>query len=158
MGERVEPRTNARIPHLWTPQEADRRLPSLNELLGQLRSWGRRLTEVHSEIARLSEFWGAEFAASDHPDHELASRLERERTNLQARLEEAVDALNAEGIEVKDLSSGLVDFYALQDGEVVLLCWRSGEREVGFYHTLTGGFAGRRPLPGRLPSSDPPSG
>lgn len=29
----------------------------------------------------------------------------------------------------------------------VLLCWQYGEREVGFYHSVDGGFAGRKRLP-----------
>jgi hypothetical protein len=28
----------------------------------------------------------------------------------------------------------------------VCLCWRFGETEVGFFHDLDAGFAGRRPI------------
>ncbi len=157
MAEGPEARPPASIPRLWTPEEADGRLPSLAQLLPQLKAWATRLTEVRGEIRRLAEFWGPDLASVDHADHEIAARLEREQANLESRLEEAVRGLVAEGIEVKDLGTGLVDFYALKDGEVVLLCWRLGEPEVGYYHTLTGGFAGRRPLPSRLPSTDSPS-
>jgi len=51
------------------------------------------------------------------------------------------------GVEVKDLDEGLVDFPALRRGETVLLCWRLGEDDVGYWHTVQEGFAGRRPLP-----------
>jgi hypothetical protein len=50
-------------------------------------------------------------------------------------------------VEVKDIDEGLVDFPALQNGETVLLCWKLGEDEIRYWHTLEGGFAGRRPLP-----------
>jgi len=40
-----------------------------------------------------------------------------------------------------------VDFPAQRDGEEVLLCWRLGEEEIGFWHGLEEGFSGRRPLP-----------
>jgi hypothetical protein len=33
------------------------------------------------------------------------------------------------------------------EGEPALLCWLVGEERIGFWHTLDGGFAGRRPLP-----------
>ena len=33
------------------------------------------------------------------------------------------------------------------DGSLVLLCWRLGEEAVTSWHTLDGGFAGRKPLP-----------
>jgi len=29
----------------------------------------------------------------------------------------------------------------------VLLCWRLGEDEIGFWHGTDDGFAGRKPLP-----------
>jgi len=51
------------------------------------------------------------------------------------------------GVEVKDVDEGLVDFPALRRGETVLLCWRLGEDEIGYWHTAEDGFDGRRPLP-----------
>lgn len=134
-------------PRLWTVAEANGRLDGLRELLAQLRAWAVRLGEVHGEIKRLTEFWGREVDATDHADRPLKLRLEAEWANLTRRLDESVASLRAEGIELKELEAGLVDFYAIQDGELVLLCWRREEPKVGFYHTLEGGFRGRRPLP-----------
>jgi hypothetical protein len=56
-------------------------------------------------------------------------------------------ALQELGLLVKDLDEGLVDFPALRGDEEVLLCWRLGEGEVAFWHSLDEGFAGRKPLP-----------
>ncbi len=139
-------------PRLWTVDEANARIAGLEELLPQLKGWVVRLGEVHAELERLADFWGREIDAPDHPDRELKARLEAEWANLGRRLEEAVAGLRAEGIEVKDVEGGLVDFYSLYDGDLVYLCWRRGEAQVAFYHTLTGGFAGRRPLPTRARS------
>jgi hypothetical protein len=135
--------------HLWTLEAANARLPALEELLPRLRGWVSRLGEVRSEVERLGEFWGPEVDSVDHVDHEIKLRLDAEWKNLTHRLEEALASLRAEGIEVKNLETGLIDFYGLQDGDVVFLCWQHGEEEVGFYHTLTGGFANRRPIAGR---------
>ncbi len=132
---------------LWTVGEANRRLAQLGELLPRLRSWAQRLSEVQAEVERLSAFWGKEVDAADHVDHERKSQLDAEGQNLTRRLEEAVRSLQRDGIEVKDLSGGLVDFYGLVDKEVVFLCWRLGEAEVGFYHRLDGGYRSRRPIP-----------
>jgi len=142
-------------PRFWTVGEANARLPGLRELLPQLRTWAARLAEVHAELGRLAQFWGEELNARDQPDHGLQGRLEAEWRNLTRRLDESVAALRGEGIEVKALESGLVDFYALLDDEPVLLCWRLDEPEVGHYHSLHSGFAGRRPLPARLRSVPP---
>ena len=50
-------------------------------------------------------------------------------------------------VELKDYYTGLVDFLCWMDGREVYLCWRLGESEVGFWHELDAGFAGRQPLP-----------
>jgi len=148
-----EPRPRAGpVPRLWTVEEANGRLPGLRELLPQLLAWANRLAEVHSELDRLSKFWGEELGARDHPDHGLSGRLEAEWRNLTRRLDEGIGALRDEGIDVKQLETGLVDFHAMLDGEFVLLCWRAEEPEVGFYHSLEGGFAGRRAVTRRFRS------
>jgi hypothetical protein len=142
-------------PRLWTVDEANARLPELEELLPRLRAWTVRLTEVHTELRRLQEFWGKEVDAADHADHERKSQLDSEWANLTQRLEEAVGSLHREAIELRDVDSGLVDFYGYVGGEVVFLCWLRGEPEVGHYHTLTGGFRARRPLPSAHPAPPP---
>lgn len=60
-----------------------------------------------------------------------------------------IGELEAAGVQVKDLDRGLVDFPAQhpESGEIVLLCWELGEDEVGYWHDLEEGFAGRKPLP-----------
>jgi hypothetical protein len=133
-------------PRLWTADEANGRIAELEELLPRLRGWVVRLREVHEETHRLSGFWGKDVDAPDHADHALKQRLDAEWQNLTRRLEEAVAGLRRESIEVKDLESGLVDFYGLQAGEVVFLCWQRGEPKVAFYHALSGSFSTRRPI------------
>src|SRR4051812_3253023 len=49
------------------------------------------------------------------------------------------------GIEVKAVD-GLVDFRSLRAGEIVYLCWKFPETEVGHWHRLEGGFGGRKPI------------
>jgi hypothetical protein len=144
-------------PRLWTTAEANARIGELEELLPRLKAWVVRLREVHEETHRLSEFWGKDVDAPDHADHALKQRLDAEWQNLTHRMEEAVAGLRKEGIEVKDLESGLVDFYGLQEGEVVFLCWQRGEPRVGFYHSLSGGYSTRRPIaePGRRAAPSP---
>jgi len=60
---------------------------------------------------------------------------------------EILQALNDDGIIVKGVEEGLVDFPALRkNGEEVFLCWKEGEDEIDFWHSLTGGYRGRRPI------------
>lgn len=134
-------------PHLWTVAAANRRIADLAELLPRLKGWVLRLGEVHEEMKRLAGFWGPDLDATDHVDRELKARLDAEWRNLTRRLEEAVSSLRGEGIEIKDLESGTVDFYGRVEDEVVFLCWQRGEPNVEFYHPVAGGFRDRRPIP-----------
>ena len=64
----------------------------------------------------------------------------------QAQLSELVGWFSDEGLELKGIAPLLLDFPSELDGEPVLLCWLEGERELGWYHKLRHGFAGRRRL------------
>ena len=66
----------------------------------------------------------------------------------QARLDELLAGVQAAGVELKGLAPLLLDFPAELDGVPVLLCWLEGDRQLGWYHRLDLGFAGRRPLAG----------
>jgi hypothetical protein len=56
-------------------------------------------------------------------------------------------SLADEGVYVKGFEDGLVDFPSIRNnGEEVLLCWREGEKDIAFWHTLSGGYRGRRPI------------
>ena len=58
-----------------------------------------------------------------------------------------IDEIVDRGAQVKDIDEGLIDFPAVSGGETVLLCWKLGEDEIRYWHTLEDGFAGRRELP-----------
>ncbi len=74
---------------------------------------------------------------------EAAAEVDREARALSRLVDELVEL----GVQVKDVDEGLVDFPALRRGETVLLCWKLGEEDIGYWHSLEDGFAGRRPLP-----------
>jgi hypothetical protein len=62
------------------------------------------------------------------------------------RAQNAMVAIQALGVDLKDPATGLLDFPTLRDGVEVYLCWRYGEPKVGFWHPIETGFAGRQPL------------
>ena len=47
---------------------------------------------------------------------------------------------------VRNFEIGLVDFPAIIHGQQALLCWRSDEEEVAWFHGYEDGYAGRRPI------------
>ena len=88
------------------------------------------------------------------PHRELAEkRLLREQA--KEKVTQAVNEIHETGCVVKDLDEGLVDFPSLRDGQEVYLCWKLGEEHIGYWHGLTEGFAGRRPLENAGPEEPP---
>lgn len=58
-----------------------------------------------------------------------------------------LQAINDTGIIVKAIEEKLVDFPALRkNGEEVFLCWKDGEEDIEFWHSLHAGYRGRRPI------------
>ena len=74
---------------------------------------------------------------------EAAAAIEQEAKALA----DCIERVNAAGVQIKSLEEGLLDFPARRGDEDVLLCWKLGEEEIGYWHGLDEGFAGRKPLP-----------
>jgi hypothetical protein len=128
---------------IFTPDEANAALPELRPLVEDLVAAKRALDEAQEGVeevtARISGNGGGLPPAQLGEVHDLVSR----RANALARTLEQIQSL---GVIVKDLDTGLVDFPSVREGEDVLLCWRLGEDEVGFWHGYEEGFAGRKPI------------
>ena len=70
--------------------------------------------------------------------------------------EAALAELEAEGIVLRQVAAGLVDFvWAGPDGEIRMLCYHRGEDDLAWWHRPEDGFAGRRPIDG---TDWPPAG
>ena len=50
------------------------------------------------------------------------------------------------GCYFKGLQEGLVDWYSYYAGRPVFLCWKLGEKEIGWWHQVDAGFQGRQPI------------
>jgi hypothetical protein len=128
----------------FTPEEANDALadvrPLVESMVAHRRAHAAALTR-QEELEGHIRGNGGGIPPAELAD--TAAEVDREAREL-AR---AVDELTSLGVEVKDPDEGLVDFPALRRGETVLLCWKLGEDEIAYWHTLEGGFAGRRPLP-----------
>jgi len=121
------------MPRYWTVEEARAALPEVIALLRELRSLLRQQaqTGISAAAAARPSVNGHGAARPDDPTARAAKLLER---------------INGMGVQIKDLEAGLIDFPYLRGDEEVLLCYRLGEPDIGFWHDLESGFAGRRPL------------
>jgi hypothetical protein len=80
---------------------------------------------------------------------EVARRRAEMETHME-RMREILGEMDEIGVQVKDLEAGLLDFPCRVEDEVVLLCWRMGERTIEHWHTMEAGFKGRQPLDERF--------
>jgi len=58
----------------------------------------------------------------------------------------SLEPFRKEGILLRDLHTGLLDFPGSTSGRKIFFCWREGEERVRYWHEVEGGFQGRRPV------------
>jgi hypothetical protein len=119
----------------YTLEQANAALPWVAERIERLREAQALLTEKEARDA-LSE--AAPGNGGGEPGHVVSEGFLALRSGLAE--------LEAMEIVLRDLERGLVDFPALRDDREIYLCWIEGEGEIGFWHELEAGYAGRQPL------------
>ncbi|MGC2164153.1 MAG: DUF2203 domain-containing protein [Silvibacterium sp.] len=132
----------------FTLDEAQSLLPVLETLLKRAIEARRAVEEIEQRMQALNRkifLVGGMFLDVE--------RVRRRRAAYESHVQTAKDSLaeiDAIGVQVKDIETGLLDFPCLIDGETVLLCWKMGESRIDFWHTLDAGFRGRQPLDARF--------
>ena len=116
----------------FSPAEANRTLPLVKRIVTDILSTGKALQGLQLDLA------------DDEPNDEVQALVDR--------LNELSGELDQVGCTFKDwdFSIGLVDFPSIIDEEEVLLCWRSDEPELRYYHGVADGYAGRKLIPREL--------
>ncbi|HZU20153.1 MAG TPA: DUF2203 domain-containing protein [Gaiellaceae bacterium] len=128
---------------LFTPGEANSALAEVRPVAERLvatRARMRGLVETQGDLVTAIGGNGGGYAASD------LNAAHAELAQLAERVADCVRELDALGVVVKDLDTGLLDFPALRDGEEVELCWHVGEERVEYWHEIGIGFRGRKPI------------
>jgi len=140
-------------PRFFTLEEANALVPSLQIEFGRI---ARARAEIGPVIAALGGADASMVILQEDGAAPPGREAEAERLRaLAAEITEAVERVNDLGCLVKDVDAGLVDFYALQDGDPVFLCWQFGEPAISSWHGLEEGFSGRKPIEGaEIPSPD----
>ena len=133
-------------PRFFTIEEA-------NQLVSSLEIEFGRIAKARAELGPLIEALGGADASvailHDGGDPPAGKERDAERLRtLAAEITESVERVNELGCLVKDVEIGLVDFYAMQDGEPILLCWQFGEPAVTHWHGVDEGYAARKPIEG----------
>jgi hypothetical protein len=138
---RRDPADPGSWPRLFTVEEANAMLPEIVPLLMEMRARKVALDAALAELEKLTPAMRLNGHAAGARD--LEARIHDLTTELAA----GIDHLNEQGIEIKSVDHGLIDFPTEREGRVVYLCWRLGEGAViRYWHEIAAGFAGRQPL------------
>src|SRR5436190_10901410 len=138
----------------YTVAEVEALIPTLEGIFLQVMQLRSGLRTVEQKLAQsgLRVDLDEEASENDPPDVRRARAVFR---GYYEALSDELERIRALGGEVKDLDSGLVDFPGRRGGDEILLCWRLGEKRIEFWHSLDGGFAGRRPIDEQIPRTPP---
>ncbi|MBI2820822.1 MAG: DUF2203 domain-containing protein [Acidobacteria bacterium] len=120
----------------FTLEEANRTLKEVYDWVVHLSEVKKSIDEKAAEVEQFKE------KAADNVGSPLGTAYVEELIELQHTL----NHIQAQGVLVKDLNRGLLDFPHLREGREVYLCWELGEDAVQHWHEVEEGYAGRRKL------------
>lgn len=132
----------------FTLDEAQALLPVLEALLKRAQESKQAAAVAELELAALAQ--KIYLMGGMRVDVAEASKQRAVVDGHLQRAQESVAEIDAIGVQVKDLDTGLLDFPCRVEDEVVLLCWKLGESSIDYWHTMEAGFKGRRPLDERF--------
>ncbi len=130
------------VPKYFTVEDANRTLPLVRRIVGDIVASHRQLLQKVEEYRSLRS----------EGDESMEGRreLELELQELTDRVNDYLGELERLGVVFKGFEEGLVDFYAILDGRPVFLCWKLDEESIEWWHELEAGYAGRQRLPAQL--------
>jgi hypothetical protein len=132
----------------FTLDEAQSLLPVLESLLRTAINAKKVVDEVDAEQQALQHrvfLNGGMFL-----DIVPLARRKAERAKAEQRAKDALAEIDSIGVQVKDLTIGLLDFPCEVEGQIILLCWKLGEKAITHWHGVQEGFAGRKPIDQRI--------
>ncbi len=127
----------------FTVEEANALLPQLRVMLEDLQAQRRELEQRQQLLEAIRQQAGEN---GYRLGGDAFLRLKREAEFILEGCNNAVKKIEDLGCLLKDLHLGLIDFPSIREGREVYLCWKPDEAEVGYWHGLTEGYAGRKPI------------
>jgi hypothetical protein len=132
---------------VFTIDEANSLVPFLQDALEKLQKQVRDVVRFKRQIEVLNLICDSRVSQQNLDFQEYV-----QKTALYHQLIGQADALiqevRAKGCLLRDVHTGIVDFYAEMDGKVVFLCWRRGESVITYWHPVGEGYGQRRSIAG----------
>jgi hypothetical protein len=117
------------VSKVFSLAQAAKTLPLVKKIVEDILHTGQNIRELSAEMEKPEE---------DPQIHHLMDQLD-----------ELFDEMESLGCYYKDwnFAVGLVDFPAKLDGRDIMLCWRSDEAKILYYHDAEAGFSARQLIP-----------
>jgi len=142
---------NARV---FSLDEARALLPHLRKVFAEFDALNEGLVDARKELQRLRTIGNDE--SFDHPDREKTQELNDRISRLLERGRTLEQILHDYGCQLRDFQEGLIDFFHVRDGQLVVLCWRRDESDITAWHPFDAGYTARKPLDnGESPNTIP---
>ncbi|THF77103.1 DUF2203 domain-containing protein [Cohnella fermenti] len=129
----------------FTPDEANALLPELRSNLLQLQGIMSEYETRYMELQKMKAGADSKIASGGAGPRFFEEEGKLDFMSMEIDL--FVENFKRQGVYLKMINPGLVDFPAVLEGEEVLLCWKEGEERVDHYHSMEDGFRGRKRLP-----------
>ncbi|HYA17044.1 MAG TPA: DUF2203 domain-containing protein [Bryobacteraceae bacterium] len=132
------------MPRYFTLGEARAALPLVGRSMREALHAKAKNQDAERSLNRLTQ--RILMAGGIQVDTAQAESWKNQYDSSAAALKTALERIEEAGALVKDLDTGLVDFPTLFEGREVYLCWRVDESDIGHWHGVDEGFAGRRAI------------
>src|SRR5260370_23699280 len=134
----------------FTLDEAQSLLPVLESLLRAAIAGKELIEEVEAEMQAVNHriFLNGGTSVDIVP----LARRKAERGKAEQRVRDALAEIDSIGVQVKDIDIGLLDFPCVVEGQIILLCWKLGEKSITHWNGAQEGFAVRKPIAERITS------
>ncbi len=132
----------------FTLEEAKSLLPVLESLLRRAIAGKSTVEAFEGEMQALTQ--RIFLNGGTWVDVVALARRKAERIRAEQTAKDSLAEIDAIGVQVKDIDVGLLDFPCQVQGEVILLCWKMGEKDITHWHGTDEGFASRKPIDERI--------
>lgn len=131
---------------IFTPEEANLRLPLVQVIVKDIVALYQDLHDRQERITEIKRLPGASARDEESVYSEELLQAELDIENDTEQLKGFITELLDLGVELEDPALGVVNFPALREGKEIYLCWKVGEEEVTYWHSLDEGFSERQVL------------
>ncbi len=120
-----------------TIEEANKLISDLEQPLHRLKELNKALDLLRSVTLEFDD---------EHHNLLNAVKLNQQFHTLSAEFYTLLMNLFSRGCIIKDVETGLVDFYSIHDEKTICLCWQLGEKNIQYWHETDAGAQGRKPI------------